>query len=146
MKALIATILILASGALNAQSILTGLVADSATFEPLPFVTVSLKKKSKGTITDSEGGFKIVAEANDTLVFQYLGYNTLEFPASFPHAVGMLTSFFSARGQRFLKRLSFATVCRTVMRIFLKSKTSNGDEITRSFHFIIQGQRNRTSG
>jgi hypothetical protein len=81
MRFIVVTILVMASLALNAQSILTGLVADSATFEPLPFVTVSLKNKNKGTITDGEGSFKIVADVSDTLVFQYLGYNTLEFPA-----------------------------------------------------------------
>jgi hypothetical protein len=63
------------------QNILTGMVADSATFTPMPYVTVVIKNKNKGTITDDNGNFKIVVYSDDTLAFQFVGYNTLEIPA-----------------------------------------------------------------
>jgi hypothetical protein len=62
------------------QEIITGMVADSATFSPLPFVNVVLKDKNKGTISDEQGNFKIVGMESDTLVFSFVGYNSLEVP------------------------------------------------------------------
>ena len=51
--------------------------------EPLIGVSVSVKGKSGiGTITDINGNFSIQCDANDTLVFSYIGYATLEFPVN----------------------------------------------------------------
>ncbi|MDB5148012.1 MAG: TonB-dependent receptor plug [Mucilaginibacter sp.] len=51
--------------------------------QPLIGVSVSLKGTTKGTITDLNGNFSIaVASTNDILVFKYIGYTTLETPAS----------------------------------------------------------------
>ncbi|WP_242357737.1 SusC/RagA family TonB-linked outer membrane protein [Bacteroides acidifaciens] len=51
--------------------------------EPLIGVSVSVKGKSGiGTITDINGNFSIQCDANDALVFSYIGYATLEFPVN----------------------------------------------------------------
>jgi hypothetical protein len=62
------------------QEIIRGIVADSATFDALPFVTVKVKNRERGTFTDNKGGFTLTASRQDTLVFSLVGYNTVEIP------------------------------------------------------------------
>lgn len=62
------------------QKLITGMVADSASYTPLPYVNIMIKGKTKGTISDTQGSFKLVATENDTLVFSFVGYNTTEIP------------------------------------------------------------------
>jgi hypothetical protein len=81
MKIIAILIIIVIGHSAQGQNILTGMVADSATFTPMPYVTVAIKNKNKGTITDDGGNFKIVVYSDDTLVFQFVGYNTLEIAA-----------------------------------------------------------------
>lgn len=64
----------------HAQEIMRGIVVDSATFNPLPFVTVRIKNQNKGTTTDTQGNFSITATQADTLVLSLVGYETLEVP------------------------------------------------------------------
>ncbi len=47
---------------------------------PIPGVTVQIKGTSQGTITDLDGMFKIDADAKSTLVFSFVGMQTLEIP------------------------------------------------------------------
>jgi len=56
---------------------ITGKVIDNTTGEPLPFATVAVMNKPRGTVTNLNGSFSmnIVPDIlNDTLVFSYLGY------------------------------------------------------------------------
>jgi hypothetical protein len=62
------------------QEIIKGIVVDSATFTPLPYVSVQIKNKSRGTSTDTQGNFSILALRQDTLIFSLLGYERLEYP------------------------------------------------------------------
>jgi hypothetical protein len=62
----------------HAQEIIQGIVVDSASFAPLPYVNVKIKNQTKGTITDEQGNFKLVATKADTLQISYTGYNTIE--------------------------------------------------------------------
>lgn len=78
MKRCLVIILVFYSPVLFGQEIYNGIVADSASFAPLPYVNVLLKGKNKGTITDQQGSFRIVATSADTLVLTYVGYQTLE--------------------------------------------------------------------
>ena len=55
---------------------ITGMVADSATMQPLPNVNVKVNKSATITSTDLRGFFSIEANANDTLVFSRVGYFT----------------------------------------------------------------------
>lgn len=68
------------SGAACAQEIIKGIVVDSATFSPLPYVSVQVKNKSRGTTTDPQGNFSVLATRQDTLIFSLLGYERLEYP------------------------------------------------------------------
>jgi len=47
---------------------------------PVPFVNVVVKGTSQGTSADIDGNFSIKVSMNQTLVFSYIGYNTLEIP------------------------------------------------------------------
>jgi hypothetical protein len=69
---------LIAFGPLKAQDLIQGMVVDSATFTALPYVNVTVKNKHKGTITDTNGNFKLVTEPGDTLAFSFVGYKTVE--------------------------------------------------------------------
>ena len=58
------------------QQPITGTVSD--TQGTLPGVTVLIKGKSTGTLTDENGYFSIAATPTDVLVFSYMGYKTQE--------------------------------------------------------------------
>jgi len=79
-KALIGLfILVVGQLSLPAQNkrLISGTVIDAATKEPLPYVTVSLKKQLVGIVTNEEGKFDLYFPkevVNDTLLVNYLGY------------------------------------------------------------------------
>lgn len=59
------------------KRLISGTVIDVATKEALPYVTVSLKKRVIGVVTNEEGKFDLYVPAdatNDTLFVNYLGY------------------------------------------------------------------------
>ncbi|WP_445722425.1 carboxypeptidase-like regulatory domain-containing protein [Flavobacterium sp.] len=55
---------------------ITGVISDSQGF--LPSATVEIKGTKKNSITNFDGEFTIQAATNDTLVFNYIGYKTIE--------------------------------------------------------------------
>jgi hypothetical protein len=62
---------------------ITGVVTDEVTSEPLPFATVALKNRGRGTVTNNNGefGLKITPDMiDDTLAVSYLGYVRNELP------------------------------------------------------------------
>ncbi|MEI6048519.1 MAG: carboxypeptidase-like regulatory domain-containing protein [Bacteroidota bacterium] len=59
----------------------TGIIVDDETHEPLPYATIALKNKGKGTVSNNNGefGLKITPDViNDTLSVSYLGYLSRE--------------------------------------------------------------------
>lgn len=64
----------------SAQEIIKGIVVDSATFQPLPYVNVQLKSAHRGTTTDQQGNFSILGNRQDTLILSLVGYGRLELP------------------------------------------------------------------
>jgi len=61
----------------------TGLIVDNETLEPLPYATIALKNKGRGTVSNNNGefGLKITSDlVNDTLSVSYLGYVGREIP------------------------------------------------------------------
>jgi TonB-linked SusC/RagA family outer membrane protein len=62
------------------QQTITGTVSD--TQGTLPGVTVLIKGKTTGTLTDENGYFSIPANPTDVLVFSYMGYKTQEINVS----------------------------------------------------------------
>jgi hypothetical protein len=62
---------------------ITGIITDSETGEPLPFATIGIMSKGKGTVTNNNGefGLKISHDClNDSLSVSYLGYYDRQIP------------------------------------------------------------------
>lgn len=80
MKRLIIILTFFLSCSIYAQDIITvtGTVSDIETNLPLIGVSVSIKDKVGGTITDEKGQYKINTEPYSTLIFTYVGYEPLE--------------------------------------------------------------------
>lgn len=69
--------------AMNAQALITGVVIDSETNEPLPFATVALAGKYSGTVTNKEGEFEVmVPDSINSLLVNYLGYQARQVRVS----------------------------------------------------------------
>jgi hypothetical protein len=62
------------------QELMNGIIVDSATFAPLPYVTVRVKGTLRGTSADAQGKFGVMATHKDTLVLSLIGYETIEVP------------------------------------------------------------------
>lgn len=62
---------------------ITGVISDFETGEPLPFATIGIMSKGRGTVTNNNGefGLKITRDCiNDSLSVSYLGYYNREIP------------------------------------------------------------------
>lgn len=66
------------SGAVKRGSYIIGIVTDSISKEPLPFVNVFSKKTSKGTLTDETGFFAIKASEGEPIIISSMGYHSRE--------------------------------------------------------------------
>ena len=77
MKKITLVLLFISFSSLFAQKQISGNVKDSKG-EPLIGVNIAEKGTSNGTSTDVDGGFKIKVKENATLVFSYVGYQTIE--------------------------------------------------------------------
>ena len=66
-----------ALGAKGQNMVIKGIVRDSVTAEPLPYVSVLLKGTTIGTTTDADGGFYLTTSSKAREVeISYLGYVT----------------------------------------------------------------------
>ena len=61
------------------QQEVSGVVEDQKGL-PIPGVTVTVKNTNRGTVTNLDGAYNIIAPANGTLVFSYIGFKTVEIP------------------------------------------------------------------
>ena len=63
---------------LGAQNFIIGLVLDSESLEPLPYVNIGLQNRNIGTVSDEEGYFEFEVDAQknnqDTLRFSMIGF------------------------------------------------------------------------
>jgi TonB-linked SusC/RagA family outer membrane protein len=50
--------------------------------EPLPGASVTVKGTTKGTVTDMDGTYSILTPEGATLVFSYIGFETIEVPVN----------------------------------------------------------------
>ncbi len=65
------------------QLIISGKITDSETLEPLPYATIGISHRGRGTVTNYNGDFilKITDEClNDTLSVSYIGYINRQIP------------------------------------------------------------------
>ncbi len=77
---LLCLLMLLAGGLLSAQQRVTGFVTGDGD-EPLIGVSVKEKGTSASTVSSLDGSFTIrVSAADATLIFNYIGYNTVEIP------------------------------------------------------------------
>jgi outer membrane receptor protein involved in Fe transport len=67
------------------KSTLTGTIVDKESNLPLVGATVSIKGTTNGTITDTEGIYKLsnIAEGTNTVVFSFIGYSSFEKDVDF---------------------------------------------------------------
>ncbi len=59
----------------------SGMVLDGSTEQlfPIPYAAIGIKNESRGTYTNLEGFFTIVATKGDTVLFSSLGYKDVEY-------------------------------------------------------------------
>jgi CarboxypepD_reg-like domain len=62
------------------QEVMRGIIVDSATFNPLPYVNIKIKNTFRGTNTDTQGNFSVLASRKDTLIISLVGYQTIVLP------------------------------------------------------------------
>ena len=79
--ALIFFLILFSTGFLQGLEIL-GNISDEKNNEPLPYVNIGIPNKNFGTVSDENGNFKLKLnseiEENDTIVFSYIGYNSIK--------------------------------------------------------------------
>lgn len=61
---------------------ISGKVTDGKDGTPLPGVTVNIKGTKAGTLTGSDGGYKVQVGDNATLIFSFVGYFSTEVPVN----------------------------------------------------------------
>ncbi|THH37554.1 DUF5686 and carboxypeptidase regulatory-like domain-containing protein [Neolewinella litorea] len=71
------TLIFLLVGVMAQAQVLTGRVTDEATGEPLPYASIYVQQTGTGATTNAEGRYELrLRPGNNTIVFQYLGYQT----------------------------------------------------------------------
>jgi len=81
-KLLLSVVILLSGLTMLAQSgTVTGVVTDAGDGTSLPGATIVIKGTTQGAVTDIDGNYSINAEANQVLVFSYVGYASQEFVA-----------------------------------------------------------------
>ena len=68
--------------AVRGQITITGMVADSATMQPLPNVNIVSIKTGKGIVSDLRGAFSLQASEGDSISFSRVGYISKILPVS----------------------------------------------------------------
>jgi hypothetical protein len=70
---------------LASENSISGTVLDVETKEPLPYASIMIVGKQKGTVTNEEGSFMLDLEGislTDTILFRYMGYETKKITIS----------------------------------------------------------------
>ncbi len=112
-----------------ANSVLSGIVLDFDSKEPLLYTNIYILHKNRGTITNENGRFTIDISAlnkNDTLRFQYIGYKTRSM------TIGMLdilpVVFLKKESYDLLEAVIFGGTLpdpRTIVKNIIRYKDSN---------------------
>jgi hypothetical protein len=63
----------------KAQNAISGMVVDSLSLSTLSGVHIKVKNSARGTVTNDNGSFLIIAADFDTLLFTLVGYYTFEY-------------------------------------------------------------------
>ncbi|HPR32817.1 MAG TPA: carboxypeptidase-like regulatory domain-containing protein, partial [Prolixibacteraceae bacterium] len=70
----LAVLSLVSSAAFSQQKIISGLVTDELSGEPLPGVTIVIEGTTQGTVSGYDGAYSLTASQGQTLVFSYIGY------------------------------------------------------------------------
>jgi TonB-dependent starch-binding outer membrane protein SusC len=84
----LAAVLITSAGYAQLKTI-SGKVTDAGNGEMLPGVSVVVKGTTKGTATNFDGDYKIDVEANQTLIFSFIGYTPQEVVVGNENVINM---------------------------------------------------------
>ena len=80
-KIILSTLLLFVCISVSAQKYtLTGKITYNG--EPVIGVTIMIKGRNEGTVTDYDGNYSLQVFANDTLVFSFIGMETQEIPVN----------------------------------------------------------------
>jgi len=85
--------LLLAVSCAFAQVNVKGVVTSAEDGLGMPGVSIIVKGTTQGTVTDLDGNYQISVNENATLVFTFLGYETVEKPAAATVNVAMQTEY-----------------------------------------------------
>jgi TonB-dependent starch-binding outer membrane protein SusC len=83
-------IMFLGIGFAFSQQQVSGRVQDMTTREPLPGVNIRIQGTSTGTVTDLDGQYRLMAAANDVLVFTFVGYISEEVPVNGQSTINLM--------------------------------------------------------
>lgn len=85
-------LLLLCSSNVNAQQSITvnGTITDGSTQQPIPAVSVVVKNSTKGTSSDFDGNYTIIANSNDVLIFSSIGYKKQEIAINGKTAINVV--------------------------------------------------------
>ena len=108
-------LLMFAVCSLHAQEVFRARVVDAETGEAMPFVNV-VRTGGRGCVTNMEGDFTIVARAEDSLRFSFVGYQACKWKASeMPDVVKMRPAALSVAGVTVLSNDAILTRARNVL-------------------------------
>ncbi|HEX4851141.1 MAG TPA: carboxypeptidase-like regulatory domain-containing protein, partial [Puia sp.] len=71
-------VLIFSSYLAVGQKTVTGIIKDARSKQPLAGVSVKIKGKTTGTVTNNEGAFQLSASNGETIQISYVSYETME--------------------------------------------------------------------
>lgn len=140
MKKLLVLTLLLIVGAIQAQDTTTGSIAGKLSDremagEPLPFANVLLKGTNKGTTSDYDGLYILdkLEPGTYTVVFSFVGYETLEVPNVIVEA-GKVTEVNTDLGSSAasLDEIVITTVSRRDSQVALLIQQKNSVDIKES--------------
>lgn len=82
-KIVFSLIAVLFAGVISAQNVqVTGIATAADDNSPMIGVAVAVQGTNGGTITDVDGAYSISAPSNGTLIFSFMGYETLSVPVN----------------------------------------------------------------
>ncbi|MEY3398770.1 MAG: hypothetical protein RL220_1364, partial [Bacteroidota bacterium] len=116
------------------QISMSGRVIDRENGEPLAFVAVYQKDSHKGTHTDIDGKFSIVADAGSQVTFTYIGYETQTIAAASSEDITVTMSRKSVMLNEVVIRPGVNPAER-IIRAAIENKKNNNPERDETFTY-----------
>jgi hypothetical protein len=144
-------LLFLSSTLSYSQKIIKGMVVDSVTLNSLQGVNVKIKHSNRGTSTNANGVFTIVANETDTLLFSIIGYTKAELPIYIEdetmfvrmHEESVLLKEIIVKDQGFHINQKFAKSPTLTTTKPLKASTSGGIGVNFSYFSKLEKEKRK---